>query len=419
MMVKAFKYFFLTLLVVMPITWLSNYPGEVRIIWKDYFIETNVLGILFIFISGTVTVLLIYIFYNKILSIPKRYKLFKKERDFSQGNKALTKLTESLVLGKKNEVEINARKIKKYLNNTIFSGYILSQNAIMEGDFIKAKKYLNILLKSPEGEFIGLKGLALISLKQKKDDDARSFLEKAKKIQPNNSWVADNLSLLFASQEMWEDAANVLKEIKNDLRIKDNRASFLIQSGSSPIDAWKISNNFIPVALKAINYYLDKEDEKNAFEIIRKSWKSLLYVKMIELFMNKNNNSQKISLRRFKLVLKALKPSLANDETKLGMAMASFKASLWGETKKYLDLIDRENWDSRVVDLWKSLSLETKRIEIPDIPETVLSKPMWRCKSCLKQSDDWQIKCNNCGKIGTTFWPKSIKVYEIENSVYL
>ena len=412
MMIKTIKYFFIILIFTLPITWLSNHPGEVKIIWKNYFIETNVLGILLITFLFCFLVLLTYIVYNKIKEFPKVYKNFKKDRNFSLGNKALTSFTQAIVDGSQNNLDVNARKIKKYFNNSIFSGYFLAQNAITNNDFLKAKKYLNVLKNTPEGQFIRIKGLSVIAMKEKKNDEALKYLKEAKRIEPKNLWVCDNLSLLLAKCGKWEEAALVLNNIDNDLRIKNNRACFLIQSGKNPIDAWKISSDIIPVAIKAIEYYLELNDEKAAFLILKKSWKNLQYTKMIDIFMNKNNTSNKISLRRFKLVFKALKSAIEYDETKLAMAVASFNTSLWAETKKYLELIKKDKWDKRVIDLWKLLSLETKKIEIPDFPEKIKDEPKWKCSNCGYETFEWNISCDNCGDIGKIVWPKSRIQYE-------
>ena len=112
------------------------------------------------------------------------------------------------------------------------------------------------------------------------------------------------------------------------------------------------------------------------------------------------------------MVFKALKSSIEYDETKLAMAVASFNTSLWAETKKYLELIKRDKWDKRVIDLWKLLSMETKKIEIPDFPKKIKNEPKWKCINCGYETFEWNISCVNCGDIGKIVWPKSRIQYE-------
>ena len=39
------------------------------------------------------------------------------------------------------------------------------------------------------------------------------------------------------------------------------------------------------------------------------------------------------------------------------------------ETKKYLEMINKSLWDKRIINLWQSLSEETKSVEIPEFPK--------------------------------------------------
>ena len=128
---------------------------------------------------------------------------------------------------------------------------------------------------------------------------------------------------------------------------------------------------------------------------------------IIKAFIYQEKYNPKISLRRFKLILKALKPSLGYDETNLGIAISAFDASLWAETKKYLEKIKKENWDTRVIDLWKKLSLKTSKLEIPKLPEKNIPEIKWKCSECNHESVEWKISCDNCNAVATIFWPKS------------
>ena len=87
--------------------------------------------------------------------------------------------------------------------------------------------------------------------------------------------------------------------------------------------------------------------------------------------------------------------------------MAAFESSLWGESKGFLESIRKDNIDSRVVDLWKKLENQSKRITIPKLPKTIKDPPKWNCKNCQSLFEDWEIICKNCQEVGTLNWPKS------------
>ena len=418
-MIKIIKVLLIFLIILVPITWLSDHPGEVRILWRDYFIETSMLIIILILISLSIVLTLIIFSYRKFINFPKEYKKNQSLKYVKLGNRSLIDLTSSIENRDFKRIDSDARKIKKYLGNSTFSTYILSQSAVATGDFKAARKYLELLMKNPKMRFLGLKGLITISLKENNNNDALKYLKEAKLIKPRNLWVLNRLSLLLAKGEKWDEAAKVLENISSEENkaVSINRASFLLKSGANPVDSWKASKNFIPAALEIIKYYLENNQEKQAYEVIKVSWKSLKYLGMVELFMQKKTINLKVSLRRLKLLHKALKENIKDDETKLALAYASYFASLWGESASYLEKIKKENWDQRASDLCKKLEHESDRIKLPEIPEKLASKPKWSCTSCGQEHNKWEIQCNACGDIGHIKWSKSNITKESEKKM--
>lgn len=73
-MIKIIKVLLIFLIILVPITWLSDHPGEVRILWRDYFIETSMLIIILILMSLSIVLTLIIFSYRKFINFPKEYK---------------------------------------------------------------------------------------------------------------------------------------------------------------------------------------------------------------------------------------------------------------------------------------------------------------------------------------------------------
>lgn len=419
-MIKIFKFFFIILLTVTPLVWLSNFPGEVKILWKNYFIETSFVSLIIFIGLIFLLIFLIISIYRKIENIPKNYRFRKQENNLFSGRLALANLAESLVIKDSKKIEKNARQIKKFLGDQVLSTFLLAKSSINKKDFTSAKKYLELLLKNKEGECIALRGLISIALEEKKNEIAYKYLKRIIKLKPNDIWALNKLSIIYAKLEKWEQAAKSLEKINlvNFPVLRNNRASFLLQSGANLKDLWEASNNFIPTIVQMIKVHLDESNEQKAFTILKNSWDSIKYIELIDIFMTRNIRDNKSLNRRFKLVSKLLKPNLEKcDESKLAMSKASFYISLWAETKKYLDMIPKENWDQRVIDLWKSLENNTKRIKIPIFPKLLISPPAWKCEQCEFVTEKWVLCCKNCNSIGKVFWTKSKK--EINNMDYI
>jgi len=416
-LIKIFKAFLLTLAVVLPISWASRYPGEVKILWNGFFIETSVIASILLVILMFFIIFILYKVYYSVRNLPQHLNQINNKKKLVLNKTILKEITLALITNDYKELDKNSRKLKKTLDEKIFSTYLLAKSSIIKNDFNSAEKYLNILSKTDDGKFIGLRGLAEIALKKENHETASEILNKAYKLNPNDEWVSENLSNQFAKLQKWNEAAKVLEntDTKNS-RILDKKASLLVKSGKSYDIAWKISNNIIPVAINMIKINLEKNKENEALKIIKISWNNLQYQPMIDIFMLRHNRSEKDLMRKYKKITKTLKPFLKLDETKFAMAQASFNVSLWAQTNKYLKMIDDTYLDKRITDLWNSLSRESNGIKVPEFPKKLNNDPSWLCKSCGSSVNEWKIECNVCGKIGEINWSKSLKNYKVENS---
>ena len=409
-MFKIIKFFFSVLLILVPIIWLSNYPGQVKILWKNYFVETSMFFIVVLLSIFFCLIIILTLVYKKITLIPNEFKASKNRKLLSQSNKVLTDLTKSIATNDIKKIDLNARKLKKYLGNSVFTSYILSQNSLLKNDLTEAKKYNQFLIRIPEAKFLGIKGLSNIYIKEKDDKNAIKYLQQAFKLQPKNLWIRENLSRLLAKNGKWKEAAKILEDTKaNNERLTNNRAGFLVKSGASPENIWKDSKNFIPVIAESIKFYVDNNEEKKAIRILEGSWNNLLYQGLVEQFFSSKKEDVKLYLRRYKLLKKALLKFIKNDETKLAIAYGAYKASLWGETKSYLERIKVEDWDERIIDLWRKLEEKSNRITIPNLPKNPIKAPEWNCV-CGKNYLKWQLVCDKCHEIGKISWPKSINI---------
>ena len=89
---------------------------------------------------------------------------------------------------------------------------------------------------------------------------------------------------------------------------------------------------------------------------------------IIEIFMQHSVRNNSESLKRYKIISRLIKKSSSKhltDETKLALASSAFNAQVWGESQSYLDSIEIEKWDERVVKLYKKIKEKSPKIDIP------------------------------------------------------
>ncbi len=419
-MIKTFKLFFSVILVSSIVVWLSNNPGSVEIIWENYLIETDLFGLTLVTFVIIVSILIFTFLFSSIKNIPKDLQSNRNKRNLNLANQSLDNIAEAFLLGDSNSIERNSRKLKKFLNNDFFSVFMLFNTSLIKNDLTKSKEYLRILESIPRAKYISRRAKVILLMKDKKTLEVKSELLKICKEYPQDLWFHDKLSRIYALEENWKlahDSINNLKSIPSEL--KNNLADLKILSGASPLDAFKLSSNSIQVVKETLRFYIDRDNLKKAVSILERTWMNLLCLEIIEVFMKYKCNNEKEKLKRYKLVSKILKKYLdeESNETKLGLAFASYEASIWGESQNFLNKIKSEEWDERALDLYKKVSTKTTKEEEYIFKSKVLLKPKWKCVSCEAQEENWQLFCKNCSAIGSLVWPKS-KVKPDEESNY-
>lgn len=396
----------------MTIVWFSDNPGEVEIIWKDYFIQTNIIGIiLFLFFFITI-IFIIYISFRSIKQIPQSLKIKKNEKYLKLANNSLDDIVDGILFGDSKNIEKNSRLLKKYLNNEVFSTFMLFNSALVENNFSQSQKYLNVLESLPKASYISKRGKVILYFKKKKIKDVKDLLINLCNEFPNDEWFHDKLSRVYSLENEWKLASQTISKIKclsDDSR--EYSANLKILSGDSPISAINLSESSIPVVRENIKLYISRSNLKKASDLIRKTWLNLLCNELIEIFMLYKSEGEKDILRRYKIIVKVLKKYLneESNETKFSLAFASYEASIWGESIRYLELIKREELDDRMKELYSKISSKSQKIKVPNFESEVLPGPKWKCLSCEYQYDKWKIVCDNCKLVNTIQWPKSRK----------
>ena len=412
-MIKIIKLFIFILIFSSMVVWISDNPGNVEITLSNYFVQTNMLGITFVLILIIISTLLISGLFGTIKNFPKTFKLNRKAKYLQLANESLDRLAENILLGDSEKIEKETRKVRKYLKNDFFSVFMLFNNSLINNDLKGAQRYLSILQTLPHNKYVIDRASVILLYKSKKTEDAKKLLLKLCEAKPQDLWFHEKLSKIYATERDWKKAFESINNVRNiSYDLQDYKAQLLVLSGGKPTDAINLSNNSILVVDETIKYYLKESNIKKASEIIDKTWDKLMYLDLIKTFMISNVKQEKEKLMRYKLISKVLRKKMKenSNETKLALAYASSVASIWGESQSYLDKIDKDEWDERMVELFKNISKEIKGLKISEPKRLFITQPKWTCSVCKFQDNKWSLICANCNSINSILWPKSSKV---------
>ena len=412
-MFKIVKFFLITIILSYFAVWVSNRPGNVKIVWQEYLIETNVIGLLAVFFLILLCIILFFILVSKIKNIPGRVSFSQKEKYLALGNESLDDLAINLFLGDKEALEKNSRKIKKYFKNEMFSTVMLFNTALSNNNLDDAQKYLKILKSIPKANYISFRADVMIALKEKNIDKALSLLLEYRKEYDNDPWISEKLAILYSQKKEWELGWESIKRIKapNNPLLSSLQANLHALSGKNIFESIKISENSFHVLIEAIKQFIKNSEISKAAKLIERNWFNFNCSEIIETFIEYNLKNNSDSLKRHKLIVKVMKKHLtSSDEVKLSLAMSAYKAKIWGESQKYLDDIPKENWDERIKNLYEEICKKSEKLSMPKDLNEVNPSPEWYCISCKTRYKQWQFLCDECNAVNSLQWPKTNKI---------
>ncbi len=416
MLIRSFKLFLILIVVSTSFVWLTNNPGTITIVWSDYLIKTNSFGFVFVILAAFFVILFFMFIFQKIRNIPRAIKVSRQEKNIKLADQTLNSLAENLFLGDARGIEKDSRKIKKFLNNNFFTNFMLFQSAFIQNDINNSKKYLEFLKIDKKYSYIARRAEIMILYKSKDTDSLKQLLIKSCDDYPGDNWFHERLSLIYSMEKDWEKAHDTLEKIKSNISVNNKKmlANLKVLSKKNVVEAFKLTKNSIIIILENIKYYIDNSNVKKAAQILNKAWPNFLCFEIMEIFMTYKVTNSKDALQRYKLISRNLKKIIntGGNETKLSLAYACYKSSLWGEAQNYLDQIDKKSIDKRVIVLYKKLSEKSDNINFDDRGIIPSEEPLWKCAACSLKSKRWEYICNNCSSIDSYIWPKAKIAFE-------
>ena len=421
-MIRVFKYFLITFVLSYFVVWISDHPGTIKIYWSEYLVETNIIGLFFVFLSIFMVIFFVLRTFSNIKKLPNIISNLRRDKNMLLGNQTLDEIAIDLFKGDLGNLEKNSRKIKKYFNNKLFSTFMLVNTALLKNDVNSAKKYLQILETLPKADYIYKRAKVLIALKENDIKTVENYLLEYSQEYKGDEWFSEKLAIFHSQKSEWKQAFDSLNvgSIKKNQNSKKMLANLKVLSGESALDALKISDDSIFVLQESIKIYLNKNEIKKAANLIQKNWSKFECLEIIEIFMQFKIKNISDSLNRYKVLSRLIKKgNVLSDETKLALAYSAFSAQVWGESQNYLDSIEREKWDERVIKLYKQVAEKSPKVTMPINENKILSAPKWLCLNCNFKHDRWEFVCKECNSVNLIVWPKKGTLNETKSSYLL
>ncbi|NQV82261.1 MAG: heme biosynthesis protein HemY [Rhodospirillales bacterium] len=432
-MIRGFFFFIVVSALIWGALALTDYPGQVSLEWAGYRVDstfTVLLGAVVLVSFGTA---LVYRFWLFLRRSPGDIKLNWNAKRRQRGYQALTRGMVAVAAGDAIEAQRQAKRADSLLDEPPLTMLVSAQAAQMRGDEAAAGMFFTAMMKRPETEFLGLRGLFNQAIKRGDKTEALSLARRAHRLQPKSAWVAGSMFDLQISTGQWLDArvtsddlhrrklidaptARRRKAVLNyRLSQKAREDGDLATAEGHLRDAIKLAPDFVPAVVELAGRWVDGGKASKAVKMIQDSWAAGPHPALLEPYWTACGAGDALGRVRVTKKLTARNPD--HPESLIALARASLEARLWGEARQFLDsamagalgpsakacrlmaeLEENENGDQTSAREWLVRASQAS----PD--------PVWLCDHCGNGVGEWSVTCGKCGEFDSYYWrpPPSI-----------
>jgi HemY protein len=413
--------------------WFANNPGAVMIEWQGYRIETSIgiLALAIFLFSALVAVL--YAVWCWLLRRPREWSWQRQQGRQNSGLQALADGLVAIAAGDAIEARKQTVRAGTLLDHAPMTLLLEAQTAQLAGDDPAARETFVKMLKIPETEFLGLRGLITDALRINDDTRALGYARRAYALKPGTPWVLDTMISLHSRAGDWREAQRLVEESQKAKRksgssgnrqqaaLLTERARVALHSGqladafSQARKANGLDPGLVPAAEMVARMVAEDGRFRRARKALERSWAVAPHPVLMDAYLEFGGETRAPE-ERFKAVKKIVKSALEHPESRLALTEAALDAKLWGEARIQLESLQRDRPSVRVFHLRARLADEDSEDKTtPDMwlerAATADADSQWVCGDCGTVSEAWSAVCGNCGAFATLDWNQPPRIH--------
>ena len=436
-MTRAITAFVFLIVVGGLAAWLADQPGQLGMDWSGYRIEMPVgLGI------GTAVVLMIvaailFQIWRWVRQGPAELAQARSRRRHNRGQLALTRGMVAVAAGDRAAAQRFSREAERYLTETPLTMLLAAQAAQLSGDDKAARRYFSAMLKRPELEFLGLRGLVGQANRSGDHAGALTLARRAYALNPQAPWVLFALFDLEARAGNWREAERVVTRAvtartlsESDGRRRQAIAALHIARGlresgdataarKTVLKAHALQPGFLPATLFAVELLGAAGKRRRALHLLEQAWHLAphpeLAVAHRALFAADDAAAY----------LPRLENLIATRPDDIDSCAAHSAAALdAGQTERAAEILgshaDDPDASAPIIRLKGDIE-EKAHGPAAARPwmERVASatEPTWTCNACSHPHDAWAAHCGHCATFDSLRWGTYDGASGIESAV--
>lgn len=435
---RSFLYLIRLAVFVALAIWLVRNPGDIRIDWLGWRIETSVA------LFGFVVVVLVWAAAFGVralasaLGAPWAAVRRRAGQRHEAGFRALTLGLAAVAAGDAEEARRQAREADRLLRDPSLTRLLSAQAAALNGDTAAAAKYFAALRDNDDTAFLGLVGLLRQAVARGDEERALELAEQAYALRPDAPLVATTRLYGRARKRRWFDAQVALydavkRKVVPEADGRRHRGALLVERAREAVAAGRTAEaldlagkaresvpGFVPAVALEAELLGGTGKGKRGQRLVEDIWARSPHPALARAYAGLLADAGPIE--RFKRMHALADRAPDHPESRLTIAGAALDAELWGEARLQLDALpgadvtaracrlrarleDAEHGDARAARQW----LERAAAAPAD--------PAWTCGNCGAVAPDWSAVCGHCGEFDTVAWapPPRVSVLTAED----
>ncbi len=443
---RLIKWFFILLVILIAVGWLSQHDGIISIDWMGYRVEARMLLVLPLLCSVALLILVCDRLWRWFVAMPTRLAARRRQGRQERAYQSVMEGFTAVAAGDHAAAKKMARQswqLFQSLKQEVSPLYLLlsAQTALLEGDQKAANDYYHKMLEHKQTEFLGLRGLLvqhMRQLAQEGDDqhhrtEALKLSQRAYALRPETPWLVQVLTELYVRQDQWEEALAVIGRARKRhvlATLEADRLSAIVHwrkaqrlKKQDKLDnalqearqAHKKRQSFIPAVLLLVDIHESASKPRKALTALEQSWS---YHPHPELAARYQQLIHALAAdKRLQKIEKLVKHAEDHVESRILMARAAIDARQWAKARNHLKSAFSVRQEARICHLMAELEenadvqgeeearkAKTKAAEWRQRAQDCQPDARWICSACGEQHIDWEMLCRHCGAFDTIRW---------------
>lgn len=354
------------LALVYGFSWLADRPGSILINWEGYQIEVTV------FRAVVLSALLLafgaffWSLARQILTSPAMLGRYFSRRRQEKGLDALSSGMIAIGAGDRAMALRHASQARRALPNEPLTQLLRAQAAELAGDRSTSRRIFEAMLSSPDTEQLGLRGLFLEAQREREDEAARQFAERAMRLNPKLGWPVDAVFDIKCREGDWLGALETLaigrKSGIYERDVADRRRAVLLTAKAQELEetqgakalqlaseAHGLAPSLIPAAVIAARQLASRGSTAKAAKVVERTWKLAQHPDLALVYaFARPGDSPRDRLERIRRLSRTTPQSA---EGPIALASAAIEARAWGEARAALAPLLEDGLSQRVCTL--------------------------------------------------------------------